>query len=96
MMLIPAPGSPTVRAPDPALPAATAIATPSSSTTASKNRSHAVSPTFTPPPKLRLSTSAPATEIAQSAASMPSATSICPPPPVVNQPAFALMRFPRP
>ena len=98
-MLNAAPGSPTVRAPGPEFPAAIATATPVPSTTASKNRSHAVSPMFTPPPKLRLITSAPAVRIAQSTPSIPSVGYIAPlnphgPP--VSQPAFALIRVRRP
>ena len=95
-MFIAAPGSPTVRAPDPEFPAAIATDTRRLSTTASKNRSHWVSPTPGLPPKLRLTTSAPAVPTAQSTPAIPSEMIIWPPPPLVNQPAFALIRVRRP
>src|SRR2546426_9002137 len=80
-MLTAARGSPTVRAPGPEFPAAIATETPRPSTTASKNRSHGVSETPVPPPKLRLTTSAPAVLTAQSTPSIPSVGYIAPPPP---------------
>ena len=95
-MLKPAPGSPTVRAPGPEFPAAIATGTPSPSITASKNRSHAVSPMFVPPPKLRLTTSAPAVRTAQSTPDIPSVGYIAPPPKVVSQPAFTLISWSSP
>ena len=96
-MLNAAPGSFIVQGLEPAFPAAIATATPRPSTTASKNRSHAVSPAHGGyPPKLRLTTSAPAVPTAQSIPVMPSEGTIWPPPPVVSQPAFVLMSWSRP